>query len=91
MPDAGDAGEGLKMDPDLQKLEKNTIFALRAKIVFFNVFDGPGPFRDLAQSRGQAKLPKALPGPENLTKTPKTPKPEKPSEGDLRREGRGSS
>ena len=74
MLDAAGAGEGREIDPDLQKHEKHDI-----KIVFFHMFEGLGRFRGLPQpQRHQAKLPKALPRPKNLTKTPKTQKPEKP-------------
>ena len=74
------------------KNSKNTIFALRAKITVFDVFEGRDRFRDLPQHhRHQVKLPEALPRPQKGTNTPKTQNPEKPSEGDLRREGRGSS
>ena len=66
------------------------IFVRSAKITVFDVFEGLDPFRDLLQpQRHQAKLPKAVPRPKKVTKTPKTQNPEKPSEGGLSLGGEG--
>ena len=60
---------------------------LSAKIVFFHVFDGPGPFRDLAQ--GLQSCPKPSQDPKT-SPTPRKPQnPKHPRRGTLPRRGGG--
>ena len=91
LPDAAEAGEGLEIDPDLQKLEKIRFLREAQKSCFFMFLMVQVHFVTLPGTSGaRQSCPKPSQDPKTSPKPRKPQNPEKPSEGDLRREGRGS-
>ena len=77
LPDAGDAGEGLEMDPDRQQLEKTLFLREAQKLCFFMFLKVWIDFETFPSITGtKQSCPKLSRGPKRSPKPrkPKTPK-----------------